>query len=186
MSAADSEASSIVASSQGGTTKPKELRNAGWRNELRAWLAGASRVAVLGLGNPIRTDDCVGVRIVQELRGRTSPNVLLVECETVPEGYTNDIIAFNPTHVLLVDAALIGLPPGGFELRGYEGLPVEATLSSHTLPIGLLCEGIDRLGHAKVSLILVQPKDCDFGEWLTPEVAEAADAVTRLLLEALP
>jgi len=186
LSAADSEASSVVASSHGETSKSEGMRNPRWRNELRAWLAGASRVAVLGLGNPIRTDDYVGVRIVQELRGGTSPNVLLVECETVPEGYTNDIIAFNPTHVLLVDAALIGLPPGGIELRGSEGLPAEATLSSHTLPIGLLCEGIDRLGHAKISLILVQPKDCDFGEGLTPEVAESANGVARLLLETLP
>ena len=55
--------------------------------ELRTWLSCARRVVVAGVGNPIRMDDFVGVKIVRDLQGKVSERVLLIECETVPESF---------------------------------------------------------------------------------------------------
>jgi Ni,Fe-hydrogenase maturation factor len=54
-------------------------------------------------------DDFVGVKIVQDLNGKVSDNVYLIECETVPESYLQQIVDFNPTHILLIDAAVLGI-----------------------------------------------------------------------------
>ena len=62
------------------------------QNVLERWLTGAERVVVAGIGNPIRTDDFVGVKIVQDLKGKVSKNVCLIECETVPESYMQEIV----------------------------------------------------------------------------------------------
>jgi Ni,Fe-hydrogenase maturation factor len=39
-------------------------------DELRTWLKDATGVVVAGIGNAIRSDDYVGVRIVEELQGK--------------------------------------------------------------------------------------------------------------------
>lgn len=57
------------------------------QEELSKWLRRAERLVLAGIGNPIRGDDFVGVKIVQNLKGRVSEKVFLVECETVPESY---------------------------------------------------------------------------------------------------
>ena len=48
-------------------------------DELRVWLEGASMVVVAGIGNGIRRDDFVGVKVVQDLVGMVSENVHLIE-----------------------------------------------------------------------------------------------------------
>ena len=73
--------------------------------DLKEWLHGQKRVVIAGIGNPIRTDDFVGMKIVQNLKGKLPGNVYLVECETVPESFLQEIADFDPTHVLLIDAA---------------------------------------------------------------------------------
>ena len=40
------------------------------QGELRKWFVGADRIVVAGIGNPIRTDDFVGVKIVQNLQDK--------------------------------------------------------------------------------------------------------------------
>jgi Ni,Fe-hydrogenase maturation factor len=54
-------------------------------SDLREWLKDAKRLVVVGVGNPIREDDNVGLVILQGLRGKLSEDVLLLECEMVPK-----------------------------------------------------------------------------------------------------
>src|SRR4030067_3786241 len=81
-------------------------------NELKKWFKDAKKVVIAGIGNPIRTDDFVGVKIVQDLQGKVPKNVYLIECETVPESFMQEIVDLKPSHVLLIDAAMLGLKPG--------------------------------------------------------------------------
>jgi Ni,Fe-hydrogenase maturation factor len=61
-------------------------------------------------------DDFVGTKIVQDLQGKVSEKVYLIECETVPENFIQKILDFDPTHILLVDAAVLGLELGDSRL----------------------------------------------------------------------
>lgn len=156
------------------------------RRELGSWLSGAKRVVVAGIGNPIRMDDFVGVKIVRDLRGKVSDRVCLIECETVPESFTKQIMDFDPTHVLLIDAAVLGLKPGETRLVKPKQLAVFPAISTHMLPIRIFCEHLAETTRAKINLLLIEPKKADFGEGLTPEVEASAEDIVNVLLKFLP
>jgi len=152
------------------------------KEELEKWLSGFERVVVAGIGNPIRMDDFVGVTIVQDLRGNVSDKVLLIECETVPENFLRQIIDFDPTHVLLIDAAVLGLKPGESRLVNPEQLTNFPPFTTHMLPLRIFCEYLSKTTEAKIALLLMEPKKADFGEGLTPEIEAAAQKITSILL----
>jgi len=155
------------------------------QKELEKWLLNAERVVVAGIGNPMRMDDFVGVKIVQDLRGKVSEKVYLIECETVPESFIQQIMNFNPTHVLLLDAAILGLKPGDSKLVKPEQLTNFPAFSTHMLPLRIFCEYLAKTTKAKIALLLIEPKKVDFGEGLTPEVKATAQSVVNALLKDL-
>jgi hydrogenase 3 maturation protease len=153
--------------------------------ELKKWLSDAERIVLAGIGNPIRKDDFVGVRIIQSLRKKPPKNVILIECETVPEFFAQQIIDFKPTHVLLIDAAVLDLQPGEGRLILPEKLASPPAYSSHMLPLRLFCEYISMMTNARIALLLIQPKETDFGEALSPELKVSAKKITKLLRSIL-
>ena len=154
--------------------------------ELRTWLSGATSVVLAGIGNAIRSDDYVGVRIVEDLAGKLSSVVRLIECETVPESFVDEIVEIGPTHVLLIDAAVLGLVPGTVHLYDAEEVMNVPTISTHTLPLRVFCEYVRTLTGAKIALILIEPKNVDFGEGLTEEAEAAAVRVESALRHSFP
>ena len=155
------------------------------KKELKKWLSSAERVVIAGIGNPIRMDDFVGVKIAQDLRGKVSNNVLLIECETVPESFIQRIIDFNPTHVLLIDAAILGSKPGESKLINPEQLIGYPAFSTHMLPLRIFCEYLAKTTRASIALLLIEPKQADFGEGLTSEINASAQNIVNALLEVL-
>jgi hydrogenase 3 maturation protease len=153
---------------------------------LKVWLSNAEKVVVAGIGNPIRMDDFVGTKIVQDLRGKVSDRVYLIECETVPENFMQQIIDFNPTHVLLIDAAILGLKPGNSRLIRPERLMAFPAYSTHALPLGMFCGYLAKMTKANIALLLIEPKKADFGEGLTLEVEASAQDIVDSLLRVLP
>jgi hydrogenase 3 maturation protease len=153
------------------------------QEELKKWLTNAERVVVAGIGNPIRTDDFVGVKIVQDLNGKVSKRVYLIECETVPESFLQPIVDFNPTHVLLIDAAILGLKPGETRLIDPERIADFPAISTHILPLRIFCEYLTATTKAKIALLLIEPKNVEFGEGLTPDVQAAAERIANILLK---
>lgn len=155
------------------------------QKELKKWLHGAERVVVAGIGNPIRMDDFVGVKIAQDLKGKVSEEVYLIECETVPESFLQPIVEFDPTHVLLIDAAILGLKPGESLLVDPEKLTAFPAFSTHMLPLRIFCEYLAKTTKAKIALLLIEPKKVDFGEGLTSEVKASSEKIADVLLELL-
>jgi len=153
--------------------------------ELRAWLRGAERVVVVGIGNPIRMDDFVGVKIVRDLRGKASDKVLLIEAETVPENHIQQIIGFKPSHILLIDAAILELKPGESRLINPNQLTDFPAFSTHMLPLRIFCEYVAETTEAKIALLLIEPKETDFGEGLTQKVTRSVTNIVSALLEVL-
>lgn len=154
--------------------------------ELREWLNRATSIVIAGIGNPIRCDDFVGLKVVQDLQGKVSSRVHLIECETVPESFMDEIVALQPSHVLLVDAALLGLKPAEARLYDAEKVDNFPAISTHMLPLRVFCDYITTLTKGKLALLLVEPKSTDFGEGLTPEVALSSERVVSALLHTLP
>jgi hydrogenase 3 maturation protease len=155
------------------------------KKELKEWLSGTEKVVIAGIGNSIRMDDFVGVKIVQDLKEKVSDRVYLIECETVPESFIQEIIDFNPTHILLIDAAILGLKPGISRLIKPEQLTDFPAFSTHMLPLRIFCEYLDKTTKAKIELLLIEPKKTDFGEGLTSEVEAVAKEIANFLIKLL-
>jgi hydrogenase 3 maturation protease len=153
--------------------------------ELRNWLFSAKKIVVAGIGNPIRCDDYVGLKIIEDMQGRVPENVQLLECETVPESFLLDIEEFSPTHVLLVDAAILGLNPGEVRLVAAEKVVDFSAVTTHVLPLRVFCEYVNKVTGAKIGLLLIEPKCMEFSEGLSKEVKATAESLTKVLLEVL-
>jgi len=155
------------------------------KKELESWFSGAKRIVLAGIGNPIRKDDYFGLKIVEQLKGKLPEAVLLLEAETVPENCIFDIENFKPTHVLLIDAAFLGLNPGEASLVDAEKIVDYSTITTHLLPLRIFCDYVKQATGAKIALLLVEPKSMEFGEGLTVEMEATAKQLTKLLVELL-
>jgi len=153
--------------------------------ELKKWLSSARKVVVAGIGNPLRMDDFVGMKVVQILSGQTSDRILLIECETVPESSLQTIVAFDPTHVLLIDAAILGVVPGETRLVRPEELISTPAISTHMLPLRVFCDYLANTTRAKVALLLIEPEKTEFGEGLTRTLQNSAEKISTILLQIL-
>jgi hydrogenase 3 maturation protease len=155
-------------------------------SSLKEWFLGAEKVVVAGVGNPFRRDDFVGVRIVRRLKGKVSNHVYLIEAETIPESYMQQIVAFKPSHILLVDAGIINKPPGTAQLANPKQLIRKTSISTHTLPLRIFCDYLTQNTAAKIALLIIQPADASFGEGLTPKLKQTAKNLTDQLQKQLP
>ena len=154
--------------------------------ELQSWLSNARRVVIAGVGNPLRRDDFVGVHIVRKLRDRVSRSVCLIECETVPESFIGLITEFKPSHILVIDAALLDQKPGSSKLMDPAQLAGRPAISTHALPLQIFCEYLGSTLEAELALLVIQPGDAGFGEGLTEEVEKTAEYLASLLSKILP
>lgn len=132
----------------------------------------------------MRRDDAVGLRVVDNMLGRVHEAVELIRAETVPESFTATIRRAEPSHVLLVDAGEFGGEPGEgrlVEAQRAEGL----SISTHSLPLKVLAAFLEGSTEAKVALLAIQPKVVEFGEEMTPELTEAAEEISQMLIQSL-
>jgi len=157
-----------------------------FEKELEMWIRNSKRIVIAGIGNPLRRDDYVGVKVVRELQNKVSKLVFLIECGNVPENFIGQIIEFKPTHVLLIDAALLNASPGTVKLIAAEEISNWPPVSTHALPLRIFCDYIAETTGAEVALIAIQPENADFGEGLTEAVEKTARDLTDLLLKLLP
>lgn len=152
--------------------------------ELKKWLQGVTGIAVLGVGSRIRGDDAVGPVIIDHLKGKVPSYVVLFDCETVPESFTGPIRRMAPSHVLIIDAAEMGLNPGGACVVNSESI-LESFSSTHALSLAILSDYITSGIGAKVLLLGIQPKDIRLGMEMTPELTKAAQSLSQNILSVL-
>lgn len=154
-------------------------------DKLQNWFFGFNRVVIVGIGNPLRKDDFVGVKVVRALKNRVSQSVYLIECETVPESFMEPITGLNPSHILIIDAALLNLEAGSSKLVDPKDLKVRQVVSTHVIPLRIFCQYLAQVTEAKIALLLIQPKDTSFGEGLTQELENAVMRLAKLLSKIL-
>jgi len=155
-------------------------------HSLTEWLTGAERVVVAGIGNPFRRDDFVGVEIVRNLQNKVSDSVFLIEAETIPESFMQPITDFKPSHILLVDAAILNKTAGTAQLAETKQLMRTTSISTHTLPLRIFCDYLTQTTGAEIALLVIQPQDTSFGEGLTPKLKQAANNLAATLHKLLP
>lgn len=76
------------------------------------------RNAVVGIGNELRGDDALGCEVARRLLpiAQDHPDWLIIDAGPVPENFSGVLRRFAPQRIFLVDAALMGEPPGAIRL----------------------------------------------------------------------
>jgi len=138
----------------------------------------------MGIGNPLRRDDAVGVEIIKYLSGKVSERVRLFNCEMVPENFLAEIEDYQPTHVLMIDVAELKAKPGEAKIIPPEKIASTA-ISTHTIPLSLLAGVIQEETKSKIILLGIQPYNTSFGEELSPELQKAAEKIAEVISEAI-
>ncbi|QUL97711.1 MAG: hydrogenase maturation protease [Candidatus Fermentithermobacillus carboniphilus] len=161
---------------------------ADWKRELAAFLSGARRVSVLGVGNEIRGDDGAGTRVAR-LLGRLGTSASGIPCLYVPggsapENYAGLIVKFSPTHAIIVDAFDSGKAPG--TISPVSDVYVQGvSLSSHRFPLGMLKDFFHREGIENCFILGIQPLSIELGERMSLPVKKACREVARTISDLL-
>ncbi len=161
-----------------------------WSSRADASASALRRLAIIGLGNPLRGDDGIGPRVIARLQSCSlPPGVVALDGGTggisllfiLEEGWKR---------VIIVDAADIGRPPGAF----VRFTPEEVRLARETKPLSLHNAGLsevlalaEALGRKlpPITVFGVQPASLDWREGLSAEVEAALPALVKALQEEL-
>ena len=146
-----------------------------------------SRIAIVGIGNTLRSDDAAGILVVRALmKSRFMPDlktVLVIDAGHAPENVTGGLRLFSPDVVLLIDAAEMGELPGTVrwvEMDEIEGM----SASTHSLPLSMLASYLNWELKCEVALLGIQPASNDVGEIVCIEVLQATHAIVDEITES--
>ena len=154
-------------------------------SDLAEWFSNFERVVIVGVGNPLRHDDDAGIELVRRLKEKIlRSTILLIESETVPEDFIEPIVEFEPSHILIIDAAIMDIEPGSMKLVEPSSTS-EVAISTHMLPIQIFSDYLTKTTKAKIGLLLIQPENVDFGEGLSPKLRVAVERLVDALLRIL-
>jgi hydrogenase 3 maturation protease len=154
------------------------------RENLESWLQGYSKLVILGIGNPLKGDDALGLEILRNLRGKVPRSVKMIEGGIVPENFIGKITKLKPSHVLLIDASLFGGKPGEAKMFAIESIP-SVTISTHIIPLYMVAGLIKEGTGAKIMLLGIQPKNLNLGDEISREIKESIEKIAKTIIEAI-
>lgn len=167
---------------QHGGERPLEEPTAPDPDEL-----AAGKTVVLCLGNPYLRDDGVGVAVAKELQRRNLGEGTLVRAHQTFDLWLLSEFS-GASRLFIVDAVRSGSSPG--TVTEFEVAPRPGPLSSlpglHSLELHDLIDFASRMGllSCQVTIIGVEPKNCEVGEGLSPEVERAIPEVVALVAKS--
>ena len=139
---------------------------------------------IIGLGNHLCGDDYIGLRIIEELRGKNLPSsVKLIDAGADAFSVLEHLIEKEP--VLLVDCAMINKEPGTFVKFDVNKSILKQKLdnvSLHGFSFAEVYSMAQKMGPVAPCLIIgIQPRSVEFNTPLSDEVEENIP----LILEAI-
>lgn len=127
-----------------------------FEDPLRQRLVNARRIAIVGIGDMLSPFDRPGMTAAGEIEKLHLPGVKVFFAGTVPESITRALRVYQPDHVIFLDAADIGGPPGCIQVIEPGDTQVNL-VSSHVLPLPVVMEFIAKDTGSRVTLLGIQP-----------------------------
>jgi hydrogenase maturation protease len=144
------------------------------------------KTLILGFGNPILTDDGVGIRIAQELE-QEFPDLTVVATSEAGLSLLEEVTGYD--RLIIIDSIRTGKgKPGELYQLGLEDLkPASDFSSSHGLDIATAFKLGEKMGYPmpeQLSIYAVEVKDnTTFGENCTQEVAQSIPFIVRQIIK---
>lgn len=149
--------------------------------ELQDILRG--RVTIVGVGNTMMGDDGFGPGLIDDLKGKTSAEVL--NAGPTPENHIKAIRNSKPDTVLMVDAADLGANIGDMKLLRKKDIPLYG-LSTHNASLALFFDFLKAETKAEVYLLGIQPGKCAMNTPLSDILTKRREELKLLFEELLP
>jgi hydrogenase maturation protease len=153
--------------------------------------SAAEKTLIIGLGNPLVTDDSVGLRVIEQVKPRLADR----DDVEVAEDYWGGLrlmermIGFD--RAIVVDAIQTGSPPGTIHLLTPEGIATQRSASAHDVNLATALEfgrsaGAHLPENSRIRLVGIEAADTlTFGERCTPAVEAAIPAAVAVVIKAL-
>ena len=149
------------------------------------------KTLILGLGNPVVSDDSVGLRVAAELRVRLAgrPEVEVGEDYWGGLRLMERLIGYQ--RAIIVDAIRAGAPPGTIHRLKPDDLPTQRSASAHDVNLPTALElgrraGVPLPENGQILLVAIEVEDIlTFGEHCTPAVQAAIIPAVENVIEAL-
>jgi hydrogenase 3 maturation protease len=156
-----------------------------WRDKLERRLRGfeGGRLAIVGVGNPLRGDDGAGSLLARRLAGRGLSNVF--DGGSAPENYAERIATSMPEVVIVVDAACFGGRPGDARLLSADEVAGGA-LSTHDSSLRIFAGYLEERCGCGFYVIGIEPASRGLGAGLSPEVVKTMDVLEEILAGLVP
>ena len=144
------------------------------------------KTLILGLGNPLLTDDGVGSKIAQKIK-EENPELEVVETSEAGIALLDYIVGYEK--VILIDSIKTGggKPGDLYKLKLEDLKPAMDFSSSHGIDIATAFQLGERLGYhmpRDVSIYAVEIKDnTTFGEKCTKDVEEKIPLIAQQIIE---
>lgn len=153
-----------------------------FESQLTEFLNGFEKLIVLGVGNELKSDDGVGPFIIRKLIDENIENdkFMLINAETVPENFTGKIRKENPSHVIIVDACLMGAKPGDIKIVDKDDF-ANIGISTHSMSLSYFVKYLEIENNLKVIFVGIEPETMDWGENPTADVEKTAYEFMELL-----
>lgn len=156
------------------------------RTSLKASLEGWRRIAFLGIGSELRGDDAAGPKVLERLEAALAGggDIAFFHGGSAPENLTGAIRDFNPTHLVVIDAADLGMKPGSFRVIGAREIG-GASFSTHSLPIPIILGYLRSTMKSREIVIGIQPGSLEFDSPVTAPVAAAVESLAEDIIRAV-
>jgi hydrogenase 3 maturation protease len=147
-----------------------------------------AKVAIVGVGNALCSDDAAGMLIARKLLQRECAenveHILILEGGPCPENLSGQICKFSPDLVLFIDAADMGEKPGAVRWISEDCID-GMSASTHSLPLSMLACYLKAELNCQVTYLGIQPRSNEVGETVSAEVQLSVNRVVQELDEAL-
>lgn len=141
-------------------------------------LIDSKSVVVIGLGNPDRADDGVGIEVVRKLK-ELAPDRIFLEQEGL-EGVVLGILNREDVEtVLFIDAVDFGGRAGEIQIFSQATFH-PCRISTHKVSLELLSALLRKEGKA-IYLLGIQPSALDFDSKISDEVKRSLDKVVKTI-----
>ena len=148
------------------------------------------KTLVLGIGNPILSDDGAGIRVAQDVEEKLNdPQITVAETSAAGLSLLDSIVGYDK--VIILDAIqtkdgnagqIYRMGPEAFSLTKHFTSPHQINLAT-ALELGKM---LDLAMPQKITIFAVEAKDITtFSEKCTPDVEQAIPEVVKMVLQEL-
>ena len=141
------------------------------------------QILVVGVGNPYRHDDGIGIEIIKILKTENNPNLVVLDAGTDGLSLFDQLFLYE--RAIIIDAVFMGEISGTVKLFSPKEVRSQINsdaLSTHGFGLAELLKLVEEFAiKTEIKIIGVQPENTDFGEGLSDVVKNKIPHILSLI-----